>query len=155
MVADEGAPGLGWWTGLLDHVLSDGAFGQLVAELEQFAVDARRAPERVLSRQLANQSPHLSFHEPSPPASRPTPAPPVQPPAQAVPADDCVRLDDKQMATPLVADPAEQDPERAIGGSEARSTGRTLQDRDLVPQGEVLEGQLLSGAQARDAGAQE
>jgi hypothetical protein len=61
------------------------------------------------------------------------------------------------MAPPIPADPGEQDPEGAIRSSEPRSSGRSPQDLDLVPQGEVevLEGQLPAGAMARDAGALE
>jgi hypothetical protein len=69
--------------------------------------------------------------------------------------DDGIRLDDNQMAPPVRADPGERNPESTIGGPELRSSGCPLQDFDLVPQGEVLDGQLLTGAQARDARAQE
>jgi hypothetical protein len=44
-----------------------------------------------------------------------------------MPTDDGIRLDDKQMAPPVRADPGEKDPKRT----------------------------LLAGAKARDAGAQE
>jgi hypothetical protein len=70
-----------------------------------------------------------------------------------VPADHSIRLDDNQMASPVLADPGEQDPESAIRASEPRLSRRALKDLKLMSQGEVLEGQLLAGAKARDAGA--
>jgi hypothetical protein len=72
-----------------------------------------------------------------------------------MPADDGIRLDDNQMPSPVAADPGQDDPQSPIRGPQPRSSGCSLQDFDLVPQGEVLEGQLLAGAQIRDAGAQE
>jgi hypothetical protein len=63
-----------------------------------------------------------------------------------MPADDGIRLDHNQMPPPVPAEPGEEDPESPICGSEPRSPGRSLQDFDLVPQGEVLEGQLVAGA---------
>jgi hypothetical protein len=63
-----------------------------------------------------------------------------------MPTDDGIRLDDKQMAPPVRADPGEKNPESPIRGPQPRSPGCSLQNFDLVPQGEVLEGQLLAGA---------
>jgi hypothetical protein len=72
-----------------------------------------------------------------------------------MPTDDGIRLEDNQMAPPVAADPVEKDPKRTVCSSEPRSSGRSLQDFDLVSQGEVLDGQLSAGAKARYAGAQE
>lgn len=71
-----------------------------------------------------------------------------------MPADDGIRLDDNQMPSPVTTDPGQDDSQSPIRGPQPRSSGRSLQDFDLVAQGEVLEGQLLTGAQTREAGVQ-
>ncbi|MGB6558658.1 MAG: hypothetical protein WBE96_14815, partial [Pseudolabrys sp.] len=48
VVAKKGAPPLARQTMPLDHVLGDAQLRDLKPELEQFAMDARRAPKRVL-----------------------------------------------------------------------------------------------------------
>ena len=109
-------------------------------------MDARRSPERVLMREPTNQSPDFRLCDGSASPSGPTLAAPVQPPTEARPADDGIRLDDKQMAPPVAADPGQEDPQSAIRCPQPRSSGCSLQDFDLVSQGEVLEGQLVAGA---------
>jgi hypothetical protein len=44
VVAQEGAPSLTWWPRSLDHVFGHRRLGDLKAELEQLAVNARRSP---------------------------------------------------------------------------------------------------------------
>src|ERR1700731_846785 len=48
VVMQEGPPPLAGWPSPLDHVLGDTRLRDLEPELEQFAVDAWRAPKRVL-----------------------------------------------------------------------------------------------------------
>ena len=52
MVTQKGAPALTWRPASLDHVLGDARLRDLKPELEQFAVDARRSPKRVLEAHL-------------------------------------------------------------------------------------------------------
>jgi hypothetical protein len=47
VVMQEGAPSLGWRSTTLDHVLRDAGRSDLEAELEQFAMDSRRSPQRI------------------------------------------------------------------------------------------------------------
>jgi hypothetical protein len=47
VVTQEGAPPLGRRATLLDHVLRDAGLSDLEAELEQFAMDAGRSPQRI------------------------------------------------------------------------------------------------------------
>src|ERR1700731_140551 len=48
VVMQEGPPPLAGWPSSLEHVLGDARLRDLEPELEQFAVDAWRAPKRVL-----------------------------------------------------------------------------------------------------------
>src|SRR5262249_49188176 len=55
MVAQECPPRLRWRSSVFDHVVGDGRLGDLEAKLEQFAMDARGAPQRVLLVHLPDQ----------------------------------------------------------------------------------------------------
>jgi hypothetical protein len=46
---------------VLDHVLGDARLSQFKPELEQFAVDARRTPERVLDAHSPDQRAQVRF----------------------------------------------------------------------------------------------
>src|SRR5450759_2273259 len=48
VVLQKGAPSLTWRSTLFDHIFGDARLCDLEPELEQFAVDARRSPKRVL-----------------------------------------------------------------------------------------------------------
>jgi hypothetical protein len=47
VVPQEGTPSLGRRSTSLDHVLRDAGLSDLEAELEQFTMDAGRAPQRI------------------------------------------------------------------------------------------------------------
>src|SRR4030095_1005774 len=59
MIAQEGAPSLTWRSTPLDYVLGHCRLRDLKSELEQFAVDTRRSPKRVLDAHSPDQSAHL------------------------------------------------------------------------------------------------
>jgi len=47
VVAEKGPPSLGGWSSALNHVFRNGGLADLDAELEQFTMDARCAPEGI------------------------------------------------------------------------------------------------------------
>src|SRR5271169_7058824 len=55
VVTQKGAPSLAWRPASLDHVLGDARLRDFKPELEQFAVDARCAPKRVLDTHPPDQ----------------------------------------------------------------------------------------------------
>src|SRR5215475_7269052 len=55
MVAQECPPRLRWRSSVFDHVLGHGRLCDLKAKLEQLAVDARGAPQRVLFAHLPDK----------------------------------------------------------------------------------------------------
>jgi hypothetical protein len=55
VVPQKGAPSLTWRFTPLDHVLGDARLRDFKPELEQFAVDARRSPKRVLDAHPPDQ----------------------------------------------------------------------------------------------------
>jgi hypothetical protein len=79
------------------HVLGDRRLSHFEAELQKFAMNARRAPERVISAHLADERPQLrvDLRAPSPFAGLPTPVatkPGSMPPNQRLRTQDVERL---------------------------------------------------------------
>ena len=68
VVAQKGAPSLTWRPASLDHVFGDARLRDLKPELEQFAMDARRSPKRVLDAHPPDQRAQvrLDLRPPSP-----------------------------------------------------------------------------------------
>src|SRR5260370_11504096 len=77
VVAQKCAPALTWRSMPLDHVFGDARLRDFKPEHEQFAVDAPRAPQRVLDTHSPDQCAQLGVN-PRPPSKRarlPTPVP--------------------------------------------------------------------------------
>src|SRR3974390_2438574 len=55
MVAEECPPRLRWRSPVFDHVLGDRRLSDFEAKLEEFAVDARGAPQRVVFAHLPDE----------------------------------------------------------------------------------------------------
>src|SRR5258708_34723208 len=95
----EGPPSQAGRPPPLDHVLGDARLRDLTPELEPFAVNARRAPKRVLHAHPSDQSAQLrvDLRSPSQWARLPTPVAaksgPV-PPQERLGPDDCENLQD-------------------------------------------------------------
>ena len=56
MIAEECLPALGRRTSPPSHILGDAGLADLDAELEQLAMDTRRAPKRVLATDPSNET---------------------------------------------------------------------------------------------------
>src|SRR5581483_229589 len=99
MTTQKGAPSLARRPTPLDHVLGDARLRHLEPELEQFAVDAWRAPRRIFAAHPPDQSAQLrlDLRSPSPCPRLPTP---VAAKSGSVPTherlgpDDCENLKD-------------------------------------------------------------
>jgi hypothetical protein len=96
----------GWWPSTLGHILGNACLTDIDADLEKLAVDARRPPEWIGDAHLADQLSYFERHRrPASTASR-LPAP-VQPETRAMPANDSVRLHDRQRLANLWKQPIE------------------------------------------------
>src|SRR5579864_334462 len=99
VIAQEGPPFLAGWSSPLDHVLGDARLRDLKPELEKFAVDARRAPKRVVHAHPPDQCAlvRLDLRPTSRRARLPAPimakAGPV-PTHERLGSDDCENLKD-------------------------------------------------------------
>jgi hypothetical protein len=106
-------------------------------ERSQFAMNPRRAPQRVRGRHLANEGADLLINwwtaiSSLPRASRPAAAKPV-----AMPADDGIRLHDNQSGAPVPPTSREGNPKESVACSEAASR-RSMEGCQLVPQRQVF-----------------
>src|SRR5882757_7967664 len=94
MVVQKGLPGLLPSSPTPRDVLGDRRLGDLDAELEQFAMYARCAPQPIGQAHLPDQPAdlHRNLWPPTPRARRPAP---VQPEARPMPPDDRLWLDNR------------------------------------------------------------
>src|SRR5713101_2733508 len=99
VIAQEGSPSLAGWPPSFDHVLGDARLRDLKPELEQFAVDAWRAPKRIFEAHPPDQyaqlrvdlrSPSLWARLPTPVAAKADPVPTHE----RLGPDDCETLQD-------------------------------------------------------------
>src|ERR1700687_2826627 len=99
VVMQEGSPSLAGWPPSSDHVLADARLRDLKPELEQFAVDAWRAPKRIIDAHPPDQRAQLrvDLRSPSQWAGLPTPVAtktgPV-PTHERLGPDDCENIQD-------------------------------------------------------------
>src|SRR5262245_23576577 len=85
------------------EILADAGFANIDAELEQFTVNARCSPKRILAAHLPNQLADFFRHR-RPPRLAATDFPgPEQTEAPAVPSNHSVRFDDNQSRPPACA----------------------------------------------------
>src|SRR3981189_1021033 len=97
VATQEGSPSLAGWPPSFDHVLGDARLRDLKPELEQFAVDAWRAPKRIFDAHPPDQyaqlrvdlrSPSLWARPPTPVAAKAGPVPTHE----RLGPDDCENL---------------------------------------------------------------
>ena len=94
MAAQEGAPSRGGRSASLDHILRDAGLSDLKAELEQFAMDARRSPQRIVNAHPPDQSAQVRVDLRS--ASKGTGFPtPIPAEAGSVPSHEGLRADNR------------------------------------------------------------
>src|SRR6266851_4017489 len=93
MIAQESLPTLGRWSAAPSNISADGRFSDFDAKHQQFAVDARCAPQRVLAVHAPDQRSHLAINPWTAADVARLPAP-VGAETASVPADHGLRLDD-------------------------------------------------------------
>ena len=151
-VIQEGPPRLRRRLAVADSVLRHSCLRRLVAKVSEFRLDSWGSPERILPRHATDESPHLGIDLRSTDLAEPRLPPPVQPEALPMPTDDRFRLDDDEDGAPIRPEAGQPSPEDPVALPEPRPFRALLQDRDLLPEGEVLGGQL--GAISHDVSNQ-
>src|SRR6202171_4707288 len=138
VVMQEGSPSMAGRPPSFDHVLGDARLRDLKPELEQFAVDAWRAPKRIFDAHPPDQCAQLrvDLRSPSPWARLPTP---VAAKAGPVPTHECLGLDDCENLQDRRKPAIELDKEPAIMVREPDATRQpTPHDIQLMSQHRVL-----------------
>src|SRR5690349_5471360 len=109
----------------LDHVFGDARLRDFKPELEQFAVDARRAPQRVLDTHSPDQCAQLgvNLRPPSKRARLPTPVPTK---AGPMPTNERHWTDDRDDLQNRRKPSIQLDKEHAIAGTRLCTTRRNI-----------------------------
>jgi hypothetical protein len=125
VIVEESPPSPGWRFSPSNHVFAHTGFADLDAELEQFAVDAGRAPERIVAAHLPNQLADFLRHRWTPGLAMTNFPGPDQPACLAVPGNNSLWLDDDQGRSPITPSFAEpRQSSRSAGVSFGRFTER-------------------------------
>src|SRR5712664_1228068 len=138
MTTQRGAPSLAWRPTQLDHVLGDARLLDLKPELEQFAVDAWRAPKRIFDAHSPDQDAQLrlDLRSPSPWARLPTP---VAAKAGSVPTQERLRPDACENLQDCWKPAIQLEKEPALLVCEPNATTRPApQDNQLMSKHRVL-----------------
>src|ERR671918_3071218 len=142
VIGEERPPGLRGLGTTLGHEAGDGALGDVDAELEELAVDARRTPQGIRCGHLPDECGDLGadgWAAGSGPTRR---AGPVLAEASPLPSEDGIRRYDNQRPPPANPDTGQAGPEQAVGRAEPRPGRRSLVDGELLAQGKILEGEV-------------
>jgi hypothetical protein len=115
MVTQERLPCLARSGSTLGHVLGNRRLSDLDPELQQFAMNTRRAPERVLHAQPPDQAAHLNRNS-GPAAARTRLPAPIKPKARPMPTQHSVRLDDRDGAPQRRKQPPQPDKKQPVSG---------------------------------------
>jgi hypothetical protein len=110
----------GWWPSTLGHILGNACLTDIDADLEKLAVDARRPPEWIGDAHLADQLSYFERHRRPATTALRLPAP-VEPETRAMPANDSVRLHDRQRLANLWKQPIETNEYQAVEDAERES----------------------------------
>jgi len=128
------------------QIAGHGAFGDVEAQLEQFAVDSGSAPGGVLARHPPDDLEHVAID--SAPAATRAQAP-VEPEAGAMPADDGLGLDHDQRIGPARPKAPQSQPEQAVEVVQAGPWMFALEHGDLLAQGKNLQTKIMACAKER------
>jgi hypothetical protein len=108
----------------LAHIFCDGGLAHIDAQLQEFTMDSRCAPQRIGLGHRPNQRANLSGNFGSTTLMAALPRPEESKPA-TVPADDRFRSDDHEGGSPFLPDSREPHPQEAVtyGETDASRTG--------------------------------
>src|SRR3954451_4827713 len=138
MIEEERSPALRRRAPASGHVLGYRGLGYVDAELEEFSMDARSAPERICQAHLADQLPNFERHLGPADSSSRFPAP-EHAKTSAMPAQNRLRLDDREGIQNTRRDPIQAYENQAIEAAQDRPLRRpSVQYIQLMAQGQVL-----------------
>jgi hypothetical protein len=130
-------------------VLWQSVFGDVEPQLQQFPMDARRAPEWVRAGDLPNQASDVGADR-RPAALRTRSACSVPREAAPMPGDDRRWSDDHQGRFPVRPCPSQSDPKQPIGPTNGGLRSAAPVDSQLLVQREVLQNQSAVSTREND-----
>ncbi|MFH1108457.1 MAG: hypothetical protein V1790_04560 [Planctomycetota bacterium] len=144
MVVQKGWPSRRWRLARTDSVSVYRRLGDDVAKEREFRLDARRSPQRILTRYALDQPSNLGFDLGSADLAGSRLPSPIQLEALPMPSNYGARLHDEQSGAPIGPNSGQQRPEDSITLSQARRFQLLLQDRELLPKRGILDGKIDS-----------
>ena len=125
------------------------------AELEEFTVDARSAPKRILATHPPNQFTGFLGHRWAAGLAAADFPSPEQSKSLAVPRDDGIRFDDAQSRAPFGPGSTKPSPQAPVESIELRLLHRALQYAKLVAEGDDLKLQRCPRLKNRQRGGEQ
>jgi hypothetical protein len=138
MIREKRAPRLGGRSSVPRHVIRHRGLTDVDAELQEFAVNAWRTPQRVGVRHGTNQLTDVPRDaRPTQPASAfPRPE---EPKTTAVPSQHCLGLDDHNDTPPSIQEFRQPDPRHSVGMRERQALwSRSTHNMELMVQRQNL-----------------
>jgi len=126
-------------------VFGDGSVGDSKAEVEQFAVDAGSAPQRIGAAHLPDQVDGVRADRLAPRFTRLALPTPEELEPRAIPMNDRARLNEAEPDLPIRPGLREPSPEGTVQRGHARAFVGAAEDQELVPQSEVFEEEIPAG----------
>ncbi len=123
------------------HVLGHSRFRHVEPEEAEFGLDPRHAPRAVFLRHPTDQRDDLWLDTRPAALIEPRLPTPEQLEPLSMPSDHRVRIHDGQARAPAVPDTGQQHLKHSVRSPELRALVATLKDSELLPEGQVLQGQ--------------
>src|ERR1700731_2420916 len=153
MVSEEGQPSLQgiWVFWCSPNPSRDTSFRDIETQLEQFAVNARCSPGRILRNHTEDQGANLfadtlassnmsDSGDPSPIQTKPRP----------MPVHDGSRSDQDERLPPLGPEHSQRNPEQLVQGGQSTARSLGVQSQQLLMKSQVFEDEVLAGAESAD-----
>lgn len=154
MILEEGPPTLCRSASALGAVFPDRDRRGLQPQFNQFVTDARTAPSRVDAPSPPHQLNQRGLLSGSPTARPRLPAPePLEP--GSLPTENGLGLEEAQRGTPVWSPSFQDHPRLPVFALQSGLVRRSIEHRDLAPEGEVLQGELVLGTEPGKKVAQE
>ena len=155
VVLQEGPPCLRRRVTTADHVFAHAGLADIDAELEEFTVDARSAPKRILAAHPPNQFTDFLRHRWAAALAAADFPGPEQSESFAVPSYDGCRFDDAQIRAPFGPGSTKPSPQAPVESIQLRLLHRTLQHAKLVAESDDLKLQRRPGSKNRQRGGEQ
>ena len=136
---------------MADQILADTGLTDIDAEFEQFAVNARRSPGRILGNHSKNQGANL-FADTLPPsylADSGDPRP-IQTKPCSMPVRDSSGSNQDERLPPPGPEHSQGNPEQLVHGSQSTARSLRVQSQQLPTESQVLKDEVLMGAESAE-----